>query len=594
MMSEQCLSKPSWRDTYRRLLLACGSQAPALRRSLLMLLAASVLQGLALACLYPVLRAMLHGGTSVDVARWLALMAALSVLGIACRWYGQGFEYQGYLAQATHELRIRLGVQLRRIPLMQLQHTRSGEMNALLLGSVDENLNYVLAIANLMMLSVITPLVIALATLWVDMSLGIALLLIFPLIIPLYRWRQPVLAQRMQALNKAHQSLSADIVEFVQGLPVLRAACQTETQFATLRHGFQTLQSLQMQAQRKSAIPDAVIASIIELGLQCVVVLGVTWVVTGTLSLSALVAAMVIVARFSEPLANCISYTIVLEMVESALQHIETLLAVTPLPVLAPAQTPAGSDIAFSNVEFCYSAEDNRPQPPVLRDISLYFPARQWIALVGPSGSGKSTLARLLLRYADPERGIITIGGVDLRHMTTETLNQQISVVFQDVYLFNDSVLANLRIAKPDATQVEIEAAARDAQCLDFIARLPEGWDTPLGDQGARLSGGERQRLSIARALLKNAPIVILDEPTAALDTESELAVQRAIERLVQQRTVITIAHRLSTIVGADRIIVIDNGNVVQQGDHLSLMGEPGRYQSMWLAQQRVKVWQAG
>ena len=213
---------------------------------------------------------------------------------------------------------------------------------------------------------------------------------------------------------------------------------------------------------------------------------------------------------------------------------------------------------------------------------------------MGPSGSGKSTLARLLLRYADPERGIITIGGVDLRHMTTETLNQQISVVFQDVYLFNDSVLANLRIAKPDATQVEIEAAARDAQCLDFIARLPEGWDTPLGDQGARLSGGERQRLSIARALLKNAPIVILDEPTAALDTESELAVQRAIERLVQQRTVITIAHRLSTIVGADRIIVIDNGNVVQQGDHLSLMGEPGRYQSMWLAQQRVKAWQAG
>lgn len=590
-MNAQCASQPSWRDTYQRLLLACGSQAPALRRSLLLLLVAAVLQGLALACLYPLLQAMLQGAAPHEVMRALGGMALLSAGAIACRWIGQGFEYQGYLAQATHELRMRLGVQLRRIPLIQLQRSRSGEMNALLLGSVDENLNYVLAIANLMLLAVVTPLVVTIATFWVDVSLGITLLLIFPLIIPLYRWRRPILARRMRALNAAHQTLSADIVEFVQGLPVLRATCQTQAQIATLRQGFQQLQTLQTQAQRKSGKPDAIIATLIELGLQGVVVLGVAWVVGGSLDLAALVVAMVIIVRFSEPLANSINYTVVLEMVESALQRIDVLLATPALPVQTPTCIPTHSDIRFNDVTFGYVADDGALAQPVLRDVSLHFPPQQRIALVGPSGSGKSTLTRLLLRYADPQQGSITLGGVDVRHMTPETLNQQISVVFQDVYLFNDSVLANLRMARPDATQAEIEAAARDAQCLEFIARLPQGWHTPLGERGARLSGGERQRLSIARALLKNAPIVILDEPTAALDTESELAVQRAIDRLVQQRTVIVIAHRLSTVAGADQIVVLDNGHVVQQGNHQTLIATPGRYQSMWQAQQRIKDW---
>ncbi|WYX38106.1 ATP-binding cassette domain-containing protein [Achromobacter xylosoxidans] len=205
---------------------------------------------------------------------------------------------------------------------------------------------------------------------------------------------------------------------------------------------------------------------------------------------------------------------------------------------------------------------------------------------MGPSGSGKTTLTRLLMRHADPQRGAVRIGGVDIRSLPAADLNRLISTVFQDVHLFDDTVLGNIGMARPDASEADIHAAARAAHCLDFIERLPQGWQTRLGEAGGRLAGGERQRLSIARAILKNAPIVILDEPTAALDTESELAVQAAIDTLVADRSVIVIAHRLSTIVAADRILVFEDGRITQRGTHAQLLAVPGRYRQMWLAQQ--------
>ena len=207
------------------------------------------------------------------------------------------------------------------------------------------------------------------------------------------------------------------------------------------------------------------------------------------------------------------------------------------------------------------------------------------------SGAGKTTVTKLLMRYADPQQGQISIGGVDIRRLTPEQLNSLISVVFQDVWLFDDTLLANIRIARPQATRQEVEEAARAAQCLEFISRLPQGWLTPMGEMGGQLSGGERQRISIARALLKNAPVVILDEPTAALDIESELAVQKAIDNLVHNRTVIIIAHRLSTIAGAGNILVMEEGQVVEQGTHAQLLSHHGRYQALWQAQMAARVW---
>ncbi|MBA5202619.1 ABC transporter ATP-binding protein [Pectobacterium aroidearum] len=575
----------AWWHTYRQLERVTGSQVLHFRRCCLSLLAAAVAQGLALACLFPLLSAFTRAAAAREIAIWLTIMTFLSLLTLVLRWYGQGFEYRGQLAAATHELRMRLGKQLRSMPLTTLQSARAGDINALLLGSVDENLNYMLAIVNQLLLAIVTPVVIALIMLVVEWRLGVSLLLLFPVIALLYRWRRPAFAHTMQALAEANQQASADIVEYVQGLAVLRTSCQQAERTSALRQRFQHLQQIQTSSHRRGAKPGAVVASVVELGLQGVLILGISGVVVGAWDAAIVAAMMVIVVRFSEPLATFVSYTAVLELIETALRRIDDLLAIEPLPLHQPVAVPTTYAITFEQVSFHYVDETE----PVLDEVNIMLPEKGMTALVGPSGSGKTTITRLLMRHADPQRGRVCIGGVDIRHIPTRELNRLVSVVFQDVYLFDDSVLANIRMARPEASDAEVERAAEAAQCLEFIQRLPQGWQTRLGDIGGRLSGGEQQRISIARALLKEAPIVILDEPTAALDTESELAVQRAIDRLVQDKTVIVIAHRLSTIVGAHRILVVEKGVISQQGTHHELRLAEGRYRALWNAQQKSK-----
>lgn len=580
----------SWRETYRQLLRAAGDHAPALRASLIGLALAAVSQGLALACVAPLFAAVLNEPDAGGALIWLATMTALMALATLLRWRAQNFEFDGELAAATHALRTRLGEQLRRMPLERLRDRRTGEMTELLLGNVDENLNYTLMIIDLILVAVVTPLVTALALLVVDWRLGLALLLIFPAIIPLYRWRRPAFGRGMRMLAEAHARTSADILEYTQGLPALRAACGAGEKAQRMHVGFEDLERIQTLGHRKSAKPNRLVTGVVEVGLLLILASGVAWVVSGTLDMAILAAVFVIVARLVEPLSTFVMYTAVLELIEAALERIEGLLAIPPLPLVEPTARPDHYEVRFENVTFSYA----QAATASLRDFSAVLPTRGLTALVGPSGSGKTTLTRLLLRHGDPQEGCVTIGGVDVRAIPPDELNSMISVVFQDVYLFDDTVLANIHMARPDASDAEVEAAARAAHCLDFIERLPLGWHTPLGDIGGRLSGGERQRISIARALLKDAPIVILDEPTAALDTESEVAVQRAIDALVRDKTVIVIAHRLSTIAGADRILVIEDGRLVEQGRHDELLARTGRYRALWDAQLAVKAWRPG
>ena len=578
----------AWRAIWRQLISSVGSQAGTLRRSLVALLLAALMQGIAFACLYPIVDALLRNEAS-RLLHWALAFSIAALVTLALRWYGLGFEYRGHLAQATHELRLRLGEQLRRVPLERLQRGRAGETNALLLGSVDENLNYVIAIANILLLTIVTPLTASLATLWIDWRLGLVMLLIFPLLAPFYYWRRPAMRRQMQTLGEAHQRLSGDIVEFAQGMMVLRTCGSDTDKSRALRDHFNALENLQTRTHRQSAGATMLIAGVVELGLQVVVLCGIIWVVTGTLNLAFLIAAAAMIMRFAEPMAMFISYTSVVELIASALQRIEQFMAIAPLPVAERGEMPERYDIRFDNIHYRYDDSG----APELNDLSLTFPAASMSALVGASGAGKTTVSKLLMRYADPQQGRISIGGVDIRRLTAEQLNSLISVVFQDVWLFDDTLLANILIARPQATQQEVEEAARAAQCLEFITRLPQGWLTPMGEMGGQLSGGERQRISIARALLKDAPIVILDEPTAALDIDSELAVQKAIDNLVHNRTVIIIAHRLSTIVGAGNILVMEEGKVVEQGTHAQLLSLHGRYQALWHAQMAARVWRA-
>lgn len=576
----------AWRAIWRQLITRVGSQAGMLRRSVLALLLAAVTQGIAFACLYPTIDALLKGEL-MQLRNWGLIFSAATLVTLALRWYGLGFEYRGHLAQATHELRLILGIQLRKIPLERLQRARAGEMNGLLLGSVDENLNYVIAIINILLLAIVTPLTASLITAGIDWRLGLLMLLIFPLLVPFYYWRRPAMRQQMQTLGAAHQRLNGDIVEFAQGMPVLRTCGNERDKSRALQAHFEELEAFQARAHRQGAGATMLIASIIELGLQAVVLCAAVWVVSGTLNLAFLIAAAAMIMRFAEPMAMFISYTTLVELIASALQRIEAFMAITPLPGLSPDNIPEQYDITFENIHYGYEGA----RGSTLDNVSVTFPVSKMSALVGPSGAGKTTIVKLLMRYADPQQGRISIGGVDIRRLTSQQLNSLISVVFQDVWLFDDTLLANILIARPEATMAEVEDAARAAGCLNFISRLPQGWQTPMGEMGGQLSGGERQRISIARALLKNAPIVILDEPTAALDIESELAVQKAIDSLVSGRTVIIIAHRLSTIAGADNIVVMEGGQVVEQGTHAFLLSLDGRYSSLWRAQNEAKAW---
>ncbi|WP_238923097.1 ABC transporter ATP-binding protein [Achromobacter ruhlandii] len=572
-----------WRDTYRRLLRSAGSQAGRLRASLCLLLLAAVCQGLSLACIVPLFVHLTRGDPWRAALAWLAAFTLLAAAAIVLRWRAQGFDYRGHMARATHELRVLLGEQLRRMPLEALQAHRTGGIAAKLLGGVDEQMNYALTVINLILGAIVTPAAAAVALLAWDWRLGVALMLVFPAIVPLYRWRRPALDRGHDATGRANEALNAELLEYMQGLPVCLATGRAGAANERLRAGFEQLEQLQREHHRRGAKPSLMVAAIVESGMLAILGCGMLWVTQGSLAPAALGAVLVLVARFAEPLATFVNFTTVLALIEAALARIEGLRAVAPLPQWPAQGGLAGpADIRIEGLEFRYAGGT----AAALRDIDLDLPARGLTALVGPSGSGKTTLTRLLMRHADPQRGAIRIGGVDIRGLPPADLNRLISTVFQDVHLFDDSVIGNIGMARPEAGEAEVRAAARAAHCLDFIERLPQGWQTRLGEAGGKLSGGERQRLSIARAILKDAPIVILDEPTAALDTESELAVQAAIDTLVAERSVIVIAHRLSTIVAADRILVFEDGRITQRGTHAELLAQPGRYRRMWQAQQ--------
>ncbi len=305
----------------------------------------------------------------------------------------------------------------------------------------------------------------------------------------------------------------------------------------------------------------------------------------GEISLPVYIMFLILVPRIYEPLLSALIFMAEINYYKLGVERVDKLLKTDPLPEASPSEKIERHDIQLKDVVFGYG------DTPVLKKISLQIPENALTALVGPSGSGKTTLTRLIARFWDVKEGQIRIGGKNINAYTTDHLLANISMVFQDVYLFNETIFNNIQIGRPGATPQQVEAAARAACCHDFILALPKGYQTMVGEGGSTLSGGEKQRISIARALLKDAPIVLLDEATAALDPENELHIQKAIDELVKNKTVVVIAHRLNTISRADNIVVIDKGTIAEQGTHEDLMSHHGIYKFLWDEQQQLKGW---
>ncbi|ROT87605.1 ABC transporter ATP-binding protein [Bifidobacterium mongoliense] len=332
------------------------------------------------------------------------------------------------------------------------------------------------------------------------------------------------------------------------------------------------------------------------MGKATTILVGVALVLSGNIGFVTYIMFLLAASIIYMPMSTMFESTTELLLIGT---HTARLREINNEPIQAGSSDfhPQGHDIAFDDVTFSYESEKTGVSAgagsakTVLNGVSLVAKQGEVTALVGPSGSGKSTVSKLAARFWDPGSGTVTVGGVDIDTIAPETLLTDYSVVFQDVLLFNDTVMQNIRLGRRDATDEEVLAAARAANCDEFIARLPNGYHTKIGENGSTLSGGERQRISIARALLKNAPIVLLDEATASLDAENETKVQQALSRLLTGKTVLIIAHRMRTVAQADKIVVLDEGRVAEGGSPKELMAQNGIFAHMATLQNQSQRW---
>lgn len=498
---------------------------------------------------------------------------------------------------ATHALmgqtRLRIADHLRRLPMGFFGSRRAGELAGILttdIALVEDIWSHLLGV---FAAGFILPFFVGAALCFLDWRLGLAVIVTLPSAIAALATTTPVFLRHMSRVFAASADANARIVEYAQGIAVLRAFGRHGDGYRRLTSSLERLRDALIRADVAPAPLLSIYGFVVEMGFVSVALIGSYLMLDGALDAATLLVFLVVSAGMTRQLSELGVALLVLRAAQKALQRIDTLLAEKPLaePSAAPPKI-VRFDVALDDVSFAY---DDGAEP-ALANVSVTLPARQLTAIVGRSGSGKSTLVHLIARLWDVPRGggAIRIGGVDVRDIPFEELHRYLAMVFQDVVLFSGSVCENIRIGKPDATREEVIRAAQAAQAHTFIAALPDGYDTKLGEGGGTLSGGERQRISIARAILKDAPIVLLDEATASVDVSAEAAIQRAIDELVKHKTVVVIAHRLRTIRRADRIVVLDRGRVVETGDHDALIQHGGTYAALYHEQERAKGWRLG
>lgn len=570
----------------RLMLLAAGDYRDEFRRTLWCALLGSLMQAAAYATLIPILYELSQPEVDTAAAwRWFGVLVACWVIQAAFQYGQLRFEY-GRWADVLAATRLRLGDTLRTMPQADLERRAAGDLTTVMGGNVANATMGSSGMALLFIQMVTVPVIIGVIIVVVDWRVGLVLAISLPFAVLFVRRIQQITGAGARRTDVADAAAASRVVEYVQGLPVLRATGQIGASSRRLVETLEEQNEAMSATQKRLTWPGLLASSVVQLCLVGMVAVGAALVLDLRMSAALLIAVVAAAVRFAEPMSSMANLSAIFEIVDSALERVGEVLDAPALPARDPQARITGYDLEFQTVHFGYG-----DGAQVLRGMSFTAPARSLTALVGPSGSGKTTVTRMLTRYSDPDAGSVRIGGLDLREVDPAEIYRNVAVVFQDVYLFDDTIRANIAMAAPEATQGQIEAAARVANVHTFVERLPHGYDTRVGEIGGALSGGERQRISIARAILKDAPIVLLDEPTAALDTESEVHVQEAIDALVADKTVVVIAHRLSTVVAADQILVLEDGAVSERGTHDELLALGGRYGAMWAAQTRARHW---
>ena len=415
---------------------------------------------------------------------------------------------------------------------------------------------------------------------------GAAVSLIFFLIISKYSTRNaPILAA-------ANRDLTGATLEYARGLSVVKSFGKAGASMDSMKKACRDSRDINLKIEWGYIPYNALHLLALKTASVCIVIAAFYLGFSGQLDFTYMMIIILLSFRVFgslEPVADCAH---VLAIIDDALDHLDALTKESFIDADGQQIEIAHYDIEFQNVDFSYGEGKERRQ--VLHNVNLKIPEYSVTAIVGLSGSGKSTICNLIARFYDVDSGSVRVGGHDVKEFTCDSLLSNISMVFQNVYLFHDTVRNNICFGKPDATEAEMVEAAKKACCHDFIMALPEGYDTVIGEGGGSLSGGEKQRISIARAILKDAPIIILDEATASVDPENEHLIQAAISELTKGKTIVTIAHRLATIEQADQILVVDNGQIIQRGTHTELVAVPGKYKDFVDIRSQSEGWKIG
>ena len=482
--------------------------------------------------------------------------------------------------------RITLGNRLRSVPMGFYHEKNLGEITA----AVTTDLNflelYAMHVLDKVTTGVVSMIVISILLLGFDVKIGLIFIVSVLCSFGVYRVMQKRGSDLSRKQKKAQAEAIQATLEYVQGISVIKSFNMSEKNLSRIQQAYEKNAEASYSLERTFAPLNMAYSLVFRVGACLIMLCAQLEAMGGTLSFAEL--AVVLLASFSifTPIEVMGQMTQMIRILDASLDRVEEMKHAKILDEEGRAISPESADIVFRHVDFSYEKE-----VPILKDVSFAVPEGTMTAIVGPSGSGKTTVSRLIARFWDIQKGSIQVGGHDVREYTCDSLLKNMSMVFQNVYLFADTIENNIKFGCPDATHEEVEAAAKKACCHDFIMAMPQGYGTVIREGGVTLSGGEKQRISIARAMMKDAPIILLDEATASVDAENEQHLQQAISELVKDKTLIVIAHRLSTIREADQILVLSGGKIVQKGKHKELLEQKGIYRNFWEVNQKAKKW---
>lgn len=485
--------------------------------------------------------------------------------------------------ESSADGRTQLAEHMRKLPLGFLMKKDPGELGHMMMNDFTHLENAATNILPQLVSGAIIPILTFFGLLFIDWRMAVAMLAGLPVAV-LLLWSISGLERKLGKSHSAAKIVLANCLqEYLLGMKVIKAYNLRGENFTRLKQSFYRYMKESIKLEGALGPFFLVAMAFMQTGVSLMTIVGVYLILGGEISVPLFATFLLVGTRVFDPLSVAIMRLPAFKYDAMAGERIVSLLNE---PVMkGENEPPEAHDIRFDSVTFSYDKNI------VLDNVYMEMKEGTLTAIVGPSGSGKSTLLRLIARFYDPQQGKVLFGGSDVSEMDPEKLMKKISMVFQDVYLFQDTIGNNIRYGRENATQAEIEEAAKEACCHDFIMKLPQGYDTMIGEGGSTLSGGERQRISIARAILKNAPVILLDEATSSLDPENEVEMQRAINRLIKKRTVIMIAHRLKTVVNADKIIVLDKGKIVEEGQHEELIQNAGLYAKLWELQTKTNGW---